>query len=199
MAHDFGGGTTSARVPVGTSEREQSRIPHTKSPPFLFAYHPYRWMCVDGEWLPDLTRKFIDPGVGRVDRTSDTTLMEVSAAKHGWIIIPRDRVPAGTPDGTYLAAYRCRDGLHHCSIWETPQSAGSRAMGHAVDREGYHDWLRWLLKERIVPPITEPVRQRLEAKRRKREAKRAARAGDATPDAKPPAKKAPAKKADADG
>jgi len=189
MAHDFGGGTTSARVPVGTSEREQARIPHTKSPPFLFAFHPYRWQCIDGEWLPDLARKLIEPGVGRVDRTSDTTLMEVAAAKHGWTIIPRDRVPAGTPDGTYLAAYRCKDGLHHCSIWETPQSAGSRAMGHAVDRAGYHNWLRWLMQEGIVPPITEAVRQRLEAKRRKRETREQAKQAEEAKPRKPAASK----------
>lgn len=174
MAHDFGG-PEGARIPVGQSEREQARIPHAKTSPYIYSYHPYRWMWVDGEWLPILTRKRLEPGVGRIDRTGDTTLMEVAAHRHGSILIPRDRVPPGTPGGTYLAAYRCRDGIHYCDVWETPQHAGGRPMGHAVDRDGYHDWLRWLVREGHVPPITEAVRQRLEGKRAKRRAKRDAR------------------------
>ena len=201
MAHDFGGGNgggeaRAARVPVGSTAAEEARIPHPRTARFVYAYHPMRWFKVGDEWLPDLKRKVIDVGVGRVDSKFDDALMRVSELRAGGVIIEPKMVPPNTPDGTYLAAYRCKEGTHYCSVWETPQYAGSTPLGHAVDLDGFHDWLRWLVKEGIVPRISEPVRQRLEAKLRKREAKRAAREAES---AAKPAKKAPAKKAPADG
>src|SRR5690606_29896195 len=128
-------------------------------PRFVFVHHPMRWQYIDGEWLPLLRRKVLDVGVGRVDSRGDDTLMRVSELRAGCVIIEPHQVPPGTPDGTYLAAYRCRDGMHYCSAWETPVWSGTVPLGYEVDHEGRRAYLRWLVAEGIVPRITEPVRR----------------------------------------
>ena len=136
----------------------QTRLPHRSNAPFYFMHHPLCWDLVDGEWLPSLRKMLIEPGVGGVDKLGGTTLAETVRVKQGWTILPWHLVPADVPGGSYLRRYLAQGPAHaayfHVSAWERPRALGGRVVDSEIDLEGYRAWLRWLVEEGHVAPIT---------------------------------------------
>lgn len=145
----------------------EARLPHLSNAPFLLMYHPLRWSFVDGEFLPNLGRMSLEPGVGGVDKTGDSSLAETLRRKKGWIPIPWTTVPPGTPGGQYIQRYLARGprgaDFYHCEVWEKPRHLAGRVMASVVDDEGRKAWLRWLVAEGHVPPISDEARELLAA------------------------------------
>lgn len=145
----------------------EARLPHISNAPFLLMYHPLRWTFADGEYLPNLGKMVLEPGVGGVDKSGDSALAETIKRKKGWIPIPWSCVPSGTPGGQYIQRYHARGpsgaDWYHCEIWEQPRQLAGRVMSSVIDDEGRKRWLRWLVAEGHVPPISDEARELLAA------------------------------------
>ena len=124
---------------------------------WLYMALPTRWMFVETaegfEFLPQLGKLKIDPGVGGVLDGGDTTAAEVMRAKKGWIIIrPNDprlgdrrhRVVKKFPHATGKPFYT--DASEEVDV----------VAGRLYPTEGgedYYEFLRDLVTSGIVPPI----------------------------------------------
>ena len=140
----------SAEPPKPKLARNLLNLP--PSPVFFLKYHPARWGVIGGQILPILGRLAVSPGVGAVDKRGDTALAEAEAAKRGWRVIPWEAIQILHPErSTYVKVYEGKRGKVHLTMWETPRAVGGRVRVH-VDEEGYHEWLRALIDEGIIPP-----------------------------------------------
>lgn len=170
MAHDFDAG------PKGPLQEEEvtalhatreAHLPHARNSRFVLRYHPLRWMWVDnadaadgGEWLPAVAQRTIALGVNGMSADGDDAHANAYDARHGWQTIALDC----TPDGrSYLRRQRARGGYYHYTRWETPRSVGGEVLSSHVDQAGYYDWLRWLVAEGHVAPISEDAKMRCSA------------------------------------
>jgi hypothetical protein len=145
----------------------EARLPHISNAPFYLAYHPLRWSFLDGEFLPNLLKIVIEPGVGGVDKSGDSSLAETLRAKQGKVILPWSLVPPGTPGGQYIHRFLARGpkgaDWYHCEVWETPRQLAGRVMQSVIDTEGRRAWLRWLVAEGHIPQISDEAREFLAA------------------------------------
>jgi len=159
------------RVPAQRQARID-RLNMARSADFLLKWHPARWHCVDGEWLPQLGKIRREHGVNGVDRRGDTALAETNATRRGWRIIPMAACPATmTPDGLpgYVRVYDGRSGPVHMTPWELPKQVGGRVILKS-NGDGYNEWLRWLVEQGhvwpadpdIIEALTDIQRARLE-------------------------------------
>lgn len=117
--------------------RELVRLDPSTS--FWYMHHPARWMLVNGEWLPWLSKLSADPGVSNVDQGGDTAAAEVAKRRRGWTIIPWDAEPGG-----YVVAYDGVAGTVHLSKWETPKQVAGQTRIQS-DPDGY-----WAFCKRLV-------------------------------------------------
>ena len=125
---------------------EEQKLPHVPTPPFYFAWHPARWQCVGGRWLPLLKTVRLDLGVGGVDKEGDHTLARLDDEKRGWHWLPWDI--DGDP---YIREWPCVGGSYHCTRWETPRQVGGMPVQPTVDEKGWHEFLARLVDRGIVP------------------------------------------------
>jgi hypothetical protein len=133
------------RAPV-LPAAQQARINHEPIPAWWYRAHPSRWMCVDGEWLPQLAKFSSKPGQSNVKNDGDTSLAETLARKEGWTIIPWDCI-----EGGYLRVFDGTQGAVHLSRWETPRQVGTQLV-ILSDDEGYRAFLRHLMEAGYVAP-----------------------------------------------
>lgn len=146
MAATFQSPTSFAgRAPV-LPTAHQVRLNHDAVPAWWYMAHPSRWMCVNGEWLPQLSRLSSKPGQSNVRSNGDTSYAETVARKEGWTLIPWDAV-----EGGYLRVFDGVAGPVHLSRWETPRQVGAQLV-ILPDEDGYHAFLRHLLEAGYVAP-----------------------------------------------
>jgi hypothetical protein len=137
------------------------------SPPFFFAWHPARWVVLDGKVVPSLRKVRLQPGVNHVTRRKGRDgkpgayrvgRLRAHLEERGWTLIPYDRGPAGS----YI--HRVRTGLGpegsyaHLSVWESAYP-GTDAVG--ADAAGYATWCASLVEDGTVPPCPPYVADRL--------------------------------------
>lgn len=146
MAATFGNPTSFAgRAPV-LPTAHQARLNHDAVPAWWYMAHPSRWMCVNGEWLPQLAKLSSKPGQSNVRSNGDTSYAETMARKEGWTIITWDAV-----EGGYLRVFDGVAGAVHLSRWETPRQVGAQLV-ILPDEDGYHAFLRHLLEAGYIAP-----------------------------------------------
>ncbi len=114
---------------------------------WFYMHHPNRWMFVDGEWLPQLAKFQIEPGLNAVDKRGDHTIAKAQAEKKGWTLLPWDCIPEL---GAYIREFDGRNGYVYLSAWEQVKQVGTQTYIKS-DEAGYRDFLRELLKRGIVP------------------------------------------------
>jgi hypothetical protein len=111
-----------------------------------YIWHPARWQCIDGEWLPVLAVMRATPGVNSVDKDGDTSGAETKLRREHWTVIPWDVV-----EGGYVTEYEGVRGPVRLSRWETPRMvAGSVVL--TSDEAGYREFLRGLVVSGVVRP-----------------------------------------------
>lgn len=170
MPHDFDAPPSSPlqeeEVTAIHATREAA-LPHQANSRFIFRYHPLRWMWVDdehsakgGEWLPQVGQRTIALGVNGVGADGDTAHAEAYDRRHQWRAIP---LTCTEDDRSYLRRMRARGGYYHYTRWETPRWVGDEVLASDIDTAGYYAWLRWLVAEGHVPPISEDAKQRCSA------------------------------------
>lgn len=170
-----------ASVPVSqpAAGPRAPELPVAKNPYFLLKHHPLRWQWYadggpdgGGEWLPMLSTRQWDLGVGGVDKNGDTSYAEIEERRTGWAVIPPNTTPDG---GSYVLATPCRGGQYHHTRWETPRTMAGRMLSPVSDQDGYRAWLRWLVAEGHVPAMTEAAHEILVGFQRNRVAEASAR------------------------
>ena len=127
-----------------------------KSPRFLFRHHPFRWMFVGGEWLPQLGKLRSDPGVGGGAEGGGIDLAVAGGLSRGWQVIqPSDPRLGQYQD--YLVAYPHAAGGN--TYLDPFQKVSVEAGRLFVDGGGedYYEFLRHLISSGIVAPITANV------------------------------------------
>lgn len=177
MAHEFqpaAAGEVAETSPV-VGAAQAARLPHLSNPPWRYKFHPLRWMQFpdgpDGgpEWLPLLGTLQYDLGVSGIDKGGSDALARVEHDRRGWTILPWDVCPPGTPNGRYIRAFPARGGTYHCSAWETPRHIGGRVLPSVTDEAGYRAFLRWLVAEGHVPPMSADAKELLSENQKVRE------------------------------
>ena len=144
---------------VDREERhDAAKIPRRvkKRPRFFFQHHPMRWMFVGGEWLPQLAKLAVDPGVNGVTEGGGMDLAFAAAMRRGWQIIqPSDPRLGEYQD--YLVSYPHEAGgnTYLDPFQEVTVEAGR--MFIEGGGESYHAFLRHLVTAGIVPPISPNV------------------------------------------
>lgn len=144
---------------VDREERhDAAKIPRRvkKRPRFFFQHHPMRWMFVGGEWLPQLAKLSIDPGVNGVTEGGGMDLAFAAAMRRGWQIIqPSD--PRLGEHQDYLVAYPHEAGGN--TYLDPFQEVTVEAGRMFVDAggENYYAFLRHLVAAGIVQPISANV------------------------------------------
>lgn len=122
---------------------------------FRYAHHPDHW-TVDiefGKVLPELSEIHTVRGVNGVNGR-DATVRDAALARDGWVMLPVDTMPEGSPRPVYLRPLRVRGGVAHRPIWE---SYAPRATKAQVDSSGFAEWRSWLVDAGHIEPPTEIV------------------------------------------
>ncbi len=168
MAHDF----DAAPAPggerqighIGAPGARTDILPHLANSPYVLRYHPLRWQHIDsehtadgGEWLPLLGQRTVSLGVNCTGADGNQAHANEYDSRHGWQRIDLRT----TQDGkSYLRGRECAGGTYHYQRWETPRAVGTEVMASDVDTAGYYTWLRWLLAEGHIAPITVDAKRR---------------------------------------
>jgi len=143
-------------------DREQradaAKIPRRvkKRTRFIFQHHPMRWSFIGGEWLPQLSKLSIDPGVNGVTGGGGTDLAIAGAMRRGWQMIqPSDPRLGEYQD--YMVAYPHEAGGN--TYLDPFQKITVEAGRMFVEPGGanYYEFLRHLLTSGIVAPISRNV------------------------------------------
>ena len=106
-----------------------------------------------GEFLPSLGKLKLDGGVGGCDYNpiSGFKIKDAleNARQNGWTVLMPQHVGV-----EYVRVYETPGGKAHLSMWERviPQP-GRRPAAIVADTAAYHDWLRGLISDGIIPPI----------------------------------------------
>ncbi len=149
---------------------QAAKLPHPPNAQFVFKWHPLRWQFFphlpedpqspeEGEWLPVLGTMQLDLGVGGIDKTGDDSMARAQLARRGWFLLERGTVPAGTRGGDYVTAWPCNGGWHYTTAWETPQHVAGRVVKSKIDEAGYRRYLRWLVAEGHIRPMSDGARE----------------------------------------
>ena len=137
-------GPTFAGRPAVTSSAGAPKLNLPSNSQWWYIWHPARWQCIDGEWLPVLAKMRATPGVNGVDKDGDTSGAETKHRREHWTVIPWDVV-----EGGYVTEYDGVRGPVRLSRWETPRMvAGSVVL--TSDEPGYHEFLRGLVASGVV-------------------------------------------------
>lgn len=173
--HDFATDSRpeTSRIPT-RGGRGRTKLPHDRNNEFISRWHPLRWQWVEveddsepsGEWLPLLGDRTHSLGVNGIGFDHSTVFADAYDKEHGWTVVPYDL----TPDGRdYVIRTECRNGWYHHTRWETPRHIAGRGLASSIDLAGYWSWLRWLVTEGHIPPMsadaltlcTAPQRERI--------------------------------------
>jgi hypothetical protein len=123
-----------------------------------YIWHPSRWQCIDGEWLPVLAQMRATPGVNAVDKDGDTSGAETKLRREHWTVIPWDVI-----EGGYVTEYDGVRGPVRLSRWETPRMVAGQVV-ITPDEAGYREFLRGLVSSGVVrapdPYTTDAIKER---------------------------------------
>jgi hypothetical protein len=171
MAHDFGktGGAIEPHQPKLSNE-VQNRLPHRSTPMFRFRSHPMRWHLVGDEWLPQLGTIKTDLGVNGCDKTGNMDITYMESGKRGWTPIPLNVI-----EGGYVRAWPAQGGDYHCTKWQTPRHVGERILDEQIDTEGYHKFLRAMIKAGHIPPPNPDILEQIHLDQQQKEVERLAK------------------------
>lgn len=126
------------------------KLTHKPNTPFYFWSHPQRWGVIDGEFLPILGKRHLDPGVGGVDKDGGMTRALVQLQEKGRTVIAHDACADKHDAETYCVQHTVKGGKLYLTPFETPTQIGSLPR-MATDGDAYKEWLRALVAEGHVP------------------------------------------------
>jgi hypothetical protein len=132
------------------------------SPPFYLAWHPTRWVVLEGRVVPSLRRVNLQPGVNHVTRNREGRYRVGALRSHleerGWSLVPY----SVGPRGSYMQRVRTGlgpEGSHaHLTTWESAYP-GSDQVGS--DSAGYAQWCADLVDSGTVPTCPPYIADRL--------------------------------------
>jgi len=132
------------------------------SPPFYLAWHPTRWVVLDGQVVPSLRRVNLQPGVNHVTRTREgryrVGALRAHLEERGWSIVPYAKGPSGSYVKRVRTGLGPEGGYAHLTSWETAYP-GSDAVGS--DTSGYALWVASLVADGTVGPCPPYIADRL--------------------------------------
>jgi hypothetical protein len=138
---------------------------------FVLAYHPGRFVVMEGRVVPSLARVSLRAGVQGVQEVGqgegkapllsyEDTLQQWR--KGGWTIIRHTDAPNGR---SYLASVPVRGGVHYLTVFETAHIGSDRTTCNVAE---YADWLDSLfLKGELASPYIQGI-ERMREQTRKR-------------------------------
>lgn len=161
------------RTPVLASQVSGATHPALDAmPPYLFVFHPDRWIVMAGQLVPALERFPLAAGVNRVefDKDGRVKLAAARAAieERGRRFIPWEDAPDGV---SYLRCVDTRPGggpnvvETWISVWE---EVGIGARETDADEEGYAKWLTDMITSGKLPKCPLGTANRMLDKARER-------------------------------
>jgi len=130
-----------------------------KRPPFLYKSHPLRFSfyAKTGEWLPDLAKMWIDPGVDGVADSGDITIALAGNTSRGWQIIQPSDERLGEFKNYSQKLPHISGGHSHIPIFMGIDVEAGRAF-ITPDTDRWVAFRRHLIASGIVPPCSENIR-----------------------------------------
>lgn len=149
--------------------------------PFRLAFDPHSWQFHPdtGEFLPQLRKLPLKPGVNGVTENLAEKPLIARAIEKGWQWLGTSDAKLGEYQGYCVSIRNDKGQRHHFSIWEAPRLVGrrlhwvdgfdedaadkARAKGEDLSEFAgrYRDFLRFLLTEKVVPGIDDAVREEM--------------------------------------
>lgn len=125
---------------------------------FLYMHHPHRWqyMAAAGEWLPQLGKLKMDPGVGGVTDEGGTDLAVAQHTRRGWQMIRPSDERLGKFRWYVQKIPKAGRGAVHCDATESVEVVGGRAFW-TEGGDAYRDFLRHLVGSGIISPMSKQV------------------------------------------
>ena len=164
-------GPTFAGRPAVQSTARAPKLNLPSNSQWWYIWHPARWQCIEGEWLPVLSQLRATPGVNGVDKDGDTSGAETKLRREHWQVIPWDII-----EGGYVVEYDGVRGPVRLSRWETPRMVAGQVV-ITSDESGYREFLRGLVSSGVVRPPDPHTVDALRERQRMRVAENSKRAG----------------------
>jgi len=134
-------------------------------PPFVWFFHPRRWMLDgDGTPLPSLAKMAIEPGINGVDARGNWATARAQREQGGEVMVPEAAARAtDTPDGQagYVRRTITAAGPYFHSAWEQIAVRDGEGSIEQVDHAGYRRWLAALVQRGVIPSISDRTLTRL--------------------------------------
>ena len=154
---------TPVAIKSATTATEHLPRGHKATQRFLYKSHPMRWTWHEGreQFVPQLGKMFVDPGVGGVRDGGDISLAVAQAMQAGWTMIdPKVLAAHPDPDVKATAGYCSRfqkEGTgKRGRFYHEDSSASYRKVGHRVfwspDGDKYWGMVSLWILHGIVPP-----------------------------------------------
>lgn len=162
MAFDPNKSTTAAPAKAGAATGSAPRrrraankvVNLPPSPDFRLKFHPARWEFTDGQWLPQLGKLKLEPGIGGIDGRMNEGTARENARQIGWQIIDQDAIGE-----EYVVRYEVRGGFAHIAKWCTVKHMpGNMPASVKPDTAAFNAWRRSLIDRGIIPDIDEDVK-----------------------------------------
>jgi hypothetical protein len=125
---------------------------------FYFKHHPMRFMFVGGEWLPQLAKLRIDPGVDGVVSGGGIDLAVAGNMRRGWQIIQPSDARLGEYQDYMVALPHEAGGNTYVDPFQKITVEAGR-MFVEEGGESYYDFLRHLVTSGIVAPISDNIKK----------------------------------------
>lgn len=125
--------------------------------PWIYAHNPFGWQYIaeKGCWLPQLNQIVIARGGNGVNSNGNPNLAIAGARNKGFTIIDENDVRLGKYMN-YLREYDAVGGKHYTTEFDSIRILGNKVITD-FDRDGYHDFLEYLVDSGIVEPMDEFV------------------------------------------
>ena len=127
-----------------------------KQPRFLYKHHPYRWAFMGGEWLPQLGKLRIDPGVGGVTSGGGLDLAIAANMRRNWTVIQPSDPRLGEYQDYQVAMPHEAGGYSYIDPFQKVSVEAGR-MFVEPGGEDYLNFLRRLVSSGIVPPMSKNI------------------------------------------
>jgi hypothetical protein len=125
---------------------------------FYFKHHPMRFMFVGGEWLPQLAKLRIDPGVDGVVSGGGIDLAVAGNMRRGWQIIQPSDARLGEYQDYMVALPHEAGGNTYIDPFQKITVEAGR-MFVEEGGEDYYAFLRHLVTSGIVAPISDNIKK----------------------------------------